>query len=914
MKKRVHQIIGYLLSLSLCLTLLPAASAAESPGQMDRWGAAAEALWKDGLFLGSGASFDLDQPLTRAAGVTMVVRLLGKDAEAKGGAFTTPFTDVPDWAAGYVGYAYTNGLTQGTSAATFGSTAPMTAAQYLTLTLRALGYDDKAGDFTWDKAENKALSLGLVQSGDLSGDFLRGQAALISYNALAQNLKGTDKTLKSTITVPGKPSGAMPSYTSQSALPAGVDSLSPALETELQAKIDARRSAILNSPTTVTVTGTSYYVSTGGDDKNDGLSPERPWATMARVNATEFKPGDGVFFRRGDLWRGKMIENYQEGVTYSAYGEGPKPAFYGSPGNGAGGEKWTLADEANHIWVYETELPFCGSIVLNGEQAAVKHWLYWNGKQYTKFGTDDVPFAFSHMKNLTFHNDVDLTDWSMDESHWDSNGNLGVWDCEKVGKLYLRCDEGNPGEVFRSIEFSTGQGVIVGSGCVVDNLCIKYVGNSGVMNGADSLLGLTVQNCEVAFMGDTYLSFEPGSKLGVGGGEGFTFSGYGSTCKNNYVHDGREGSFTVELGWDGTVQAGQQKMGGLEAAGNLFERNNVGIGIIIFLEETPNLELSDILIDDNYFVQIGYKEDLTGSIPWGDCCIWVTFAGSGDQLRNMRVSNNLFYLAYPKLVNLYRVGEADIRFEGNTYVQGLYQQVLSYAKTFDTQQEFYVRDPGVFEYAVTQILGDRTGKIYIYDRGLKEAEIDRARTLGLVPPSAPKDLNTQITSAQMTDILTRLVSLVDKNVLPAWQTISKTAGAADAKLLRCDGMVAVYEAAVALGLEFSDRDNPNWRIFEELSDGKDLWDETAALNQTLYPDMFRQGVDPEYPDWALHNLALLYSFERYSDASNAPIFDYDAVQKTMHGGEVLTWDKAIKAAVRLYDSMNIENYRHYLVP
>ncbi|NCB63888.1 MAG: hypothetical protein EOM52_09825, partial [Clostridia bacterium] len=219
MRKKLTALI---LSLSMLFSLLPAA-AAPAQSELDRWGAAAEALWRDGLFLGSGTSFDLDQPPTRAAGATMIVRLLGKDAEAKGGTYATPFTDVPDWAAGYVGYAYTSGLTQGTSATTFGSTAPMTAAQYLTLTLRALGYDDKAGDFSWDKATDKALFLGLVRSGDLSGDFLRGQAALISYNALSQNLKGTDKPLKSTITVPGKPVGAVPSYVSQPALPAGVD-------------------------------------------------------------------------------------------------------------------------------------------------------------------------------------------------------------------------------------------------------------------------------------------------------------------------------------------------------------------------------------------------------------------------------------------------------------------------------------------------------------------------------------------------------------------------------------------------------------------------------------------------------------------------------------------------------------------
>lgn len=74
----------------------------------------------------------------------MYVCLLGKEAEAKAWSYAIPFTYVPDWAAPYVGYCYENGIANGTSAITFGSNDNMTAAQYLTLVLRTLGYDDKA--------------------------------------------------------------------------------------------------------------------------------------------------------------------------------------------------------------------------------------------------------------------------------------------------------------------------------------------------------------------------------------------------------------------------------------------------------------------------------------------------------------------------------------------------------------------------------------------------------------------------------------------------------------------------------------------------------------------------------------------------------------------------------------------------
>ena len=43
------------------------------------------------------------------------------------------FTDVADWAKPYVGYAYTNDLTAGTSATTYSGNNTVTASEYLTL-------------------------------------------------------------------------------------------------------------------------------------------------------------------------------------------------------------------------------------------------------------------------------------------------------------------------------------------------------------------------------------------------------------------------------------------------------------------------------------------------------------------------------------------------------------------------------------------------------------------------------------------------------------------------------------------------------------------------------------------------------------------------------------------------------------
>lgn len=177
--------------------MIPSAFAASSEATK-----AADALNALGLFNGTGTDangkpvYDLDRAPTRAEAVTMLVRLLGKAGEATAGTWTTPFTDVADWAKPYVGYAYANKLTSGTSATTFGGSSVMTATQYITLVLCALGY--KSGtDFQWDKAWELSDKIGLTdgQYNASATKFTRGDVAQISKTALTVCEKDSDTTL-----------------------------------------------------------------------------------------------------------------------------------------------------------------------------------------------------------------------------------------------------------------------------------------------------------------------------------------------------------------------------------------------------------------------------------------------------------------------------------------------------------------------------------------------------------------------------------------------------------------------------------------------------------------------------------------------------------------------------------------------
>jgi len=192
--------LSLLLALVLCLGLaVPAMAGEDTP--VDAAVIAADKLFELGLFKGVGTNEDgtpnyaLDRALNRMEAVTMLVRLLGKEAEALTGEWEIPFTDVDAWAVPYVGYAYANGLTAGKSETSFGGRDAVTASQFLTFVLRALGYSSDE-DFKWDAAWELTDELGIT-AGEYDGtaEFLRGNAVLVAVTALDKTLKDSEKTL-----------------------------------------------------------------------------------------------------------------------------------------------------------------------------------------------------------------------------------------------------------------------------------------------------------------------------------------------------------------------------------------------------------------------------------------------------------------------------------------------------------------------------------------------------------------------------------------------------------------------------------------------------------------------------------------------------------------------------------------------
>ena len=85
-----------------------------------------------------------------------------------------------------------------------------------------------------------------------------------------------------------------------------------------------------------------YYLSSStGNDNNNG-SQTQPWKTLSKISNTTLGPGDTVYFKKGDTFRGHYVVNGSgtEGnpITFKSYGSGNQPVISGSDHDDGGGD------------------------------------------------------------------------------------------------------------------------------------------------------------------------------------------------------------------------------------------------------------------------------------------------------------------------------------------------------------------------------------------------------------------------------------------------------------------------------------------------------------------------------------------------------------------------------------------------
>lgn len=481
---------------------------------------------------------------------------------------------------------------------------------------------------------------------------------------------------------------------------------------------EARKAEIRNTTDNLEIKGTTYYVSTSGDDKNDGLTPETAWRTLEKVSSAYLYEGDGVLFKRGDLFRGGV--KTVSGVTYGAYGEGAKPEFRGCFENLAYPEAWTEVDAEHHIWKYVKPILDPGTLVFNeGEAHSIK--LIPSYRDLKFVCRDDESRVFE-MKNEMVR-DLDIF-WKYDKLLHRNPTKGEDFPVPQIGgdsfgELFLRCDKGNPGEVFNSIEAVVRRvAFAVGSNhdVTIDNICMKYF-LFGVSAGGFCVEGLTVTNCEIGWIGGNiqhYNGTDPNYPQGRRGtvtrfGNGIEI--YGGcdryTVSNCYIYQSYDAAVTHQI-----TTSTKRTLTNIHYANNLIETCVYGVEYFLDQIQGESESYMDNVLMEGNFIRLG-------GYGWGqqrhntDTPALIKGWSYVNTARNYAIRNNIFdRCAYRMLHLVAKKDEYCPEMSDNTFIQNEGGMIGQYGGNENGEPDVLIFDENA-EKKINEVFGDKSAKVYI---------------------------------------------------------------------------------------------------------------------------------------------------------------------------------------------------------
>lgn len=490
---------------------------------------------------------------------------------------------------------------------------------------------------------------------------------------------------------------------------------------EMDALAKKRIDEILGAKDEVEIKGTTYYVANDGDDAADGKTPATAWKTLARVTEAELAEGDGVRFRRGDLFRGAF--KTKPGCTYAAYGEGEKPKFYGWDFSLADPALWELYDAEHNIWKMTKLILDCGTLVFNDGEAHCRKLIpsYRNGKFVCR-DNEDIEFCMAR----DMDRDLDMVcfydERTTDKPTKGEDFPIPIMDAESLGTLFLRCDKGNPAEVYSEIEALPRRGCVgIGrnANVTVDNLCLKYIGCHAI-SGGGHVSGLHVSNCEIGWIGGTiqhYFGTDPNYVQGRRGsvtrfGNGIEI--YGGCddyiVKDCYIYQVYDAGMTHQV----TTNGKKYTMTDIHYVDNVVEY--CVYSIEYFLEKTAgdtesfidNCEISGNILR---FAGYGWGQQRHNTHTPAHIKGW----SYENTASNYTVKNNIFDRSAYRLVHLVaKKQESCPVMSANTYVQ-------KYGMTLGSYGANEVEEPLImafFEKAdetIARVMGETDAKVYYLD-------------------------------------------------------------------------------------------------------------------------------------------------------------------------------------------------------
>lgn len=259
------------------------------------------------------------------------------------------------------------------------------------------------------------------------------------------------------------------------------------------------------------INAAQYYVKNGGSDALAGTSDALAWATLAKVSASSYSPGDTIYLKRGSIWRESLTNpssgNSGSWITYKNYGTGAKPQILGSNTS-------TWDDRTGNVWS-------SASTMTNPKS------LYYDANFYC---------------DVLFKETAGTVSWGAYKA--DTASLAAEYDWTWLGNKIYVYSATDPDSRYSSVEVPqrpTAFYLNEKQYLVIDGIDIHFAAWRGIGNNAGNsdhihLHGLTIKNCRIGWIGGNRYS----ASYAQGWGGETIYSDL--TYQNDTIHDcGRRG-------------------------------------------------------------------------------------------------------------------------------------------------------------------------------------------------------------------------------------------------------------------------------------------------------------------------------------------------------------------------------------
>ena len=418
-----------------------------------------------------------------------------------------------------------------------------------------------------------------------------------------------------------------------------------------------RKAEILASETDITYSGTAYYVSSSGSDKNDGLTPETAWKTIERINSASLKHGDAVLFKRGEKFRTTVPLMTAEGVTYSTYGSGSKPVIVGSV-DASYKSDWKETEYEN-VYEYKDKL--------DGKTRDVGVIVFDYGKAWGIKLNNSVSVGVVSNGLETYDVGIARVINAGDLKH-----DLEFWHDWNTGSIFLYSRDGNPAERFASVELvDYGHGITgKANNVTIDNLAFFGIGSHAIGYsglGDNTPKNLTVQNCAFSFIGGSVQTMAASGPIRFGNAVEIFGACDGFRIINCYADNLYDCCWTIQ--YQGSGDGNEVWFKDVEFANNVAMYSNTGNEIWLSNNggSGKTFGMKNISVHDNYTLFSGYgwshqRPNKNGNIFYG--------AGGQNLVYENCSNNNNVGMFTSAFLNLLRYpGTQHYNFNHNIYFQ-----------------------------------------------------------------------------------------------------------------------------------------------------------------------------------------------------------------------------------------------------